>query len=1027
MRNKYFIYSLVCSIVLTGFSKLYAQENQDNADFYTKIAAQGKSSVSMRPMDTIIPEKLAIEKQLFWKGNRSSRYHAPVAIRNQKQINKALDKLREKHAVFFQDFAPKMDIHRISQEINTMQFRYETVEDQQDFIRLVQGLGDWETVKIPYYHGPEGVSTAWYRKELIITDSLLSSPALIWHFNGADYYTDAFINGHHVGYHEGMLDEFEFDIKPYVKPGKNILLVKLRNDYSMLGTGSNPRYFGNKIAACNSLGWDEPFTGWMSAPAGYGLYQKTYIESRSTPYIADLYCRPLVDKSSVEIWAEIELPNGNEANDYSLKYALYGQNFKTTICENKTEQIEIVGGRVLHKFTVQIPKKQLRLWDTKTPWLYQFQLALCTKNGEKLLDNCKKQFGMRTFVIDRESTPMGRMYLNDKEIRLRGTNTMGFLQKSVKNENWNQLIDDMLLIKLSHMNFIRTTQRTLSKEVYEYADKLGILIQSDLPLFAYVNQKQYAETIKQAEGAERLLRNHPSAIILTYINEPMAEVKPHAISRYAYERLFDALDIVVHNQNPDRAVKYVDGDYQAPSNGYPDNHCYNIWYDEHEVPLEQLCRGAWLKVNKGWMYGCGEYGAEALDPSDLMKRRYPKEWLVKQADGKWNPKVLMGENASTQTWDSHWDWFETQHSMDDWVFQSQLHQAWGVKKATRAFRRMARMNSFAIHLFIDAWPNGWMKAIMDCERTPKPAWFAYRDALTPLCVQVESERSTFFSGEKYPFQIWICNDTHQSPDVELNYMLKLNGRLIDSGSAVADVPTIKDAVSFQGFLNTNIPSVKKRTELTLSVAIVDKETRKVLHQDVIQCDIFPKTKKTTRRKLHFVGSGDEVKSMKKVLAAYSVSNQNIFSSKDVIVVGDSISLNKEKMIIDAVDNGATAFILKGAITKKKMFQLPITFDKKEDSSWSIERNIKQPIWKGTKSNDLKYNFSATLQMPERHYFKTFESKGFIPLITYNEKMILGEKKFGKGKWIISSLKLSGKLEATPVLVELVQNLISEKR
>ena len=48
---------------------------------------------------------------------------------------------------------------------------------------------------------------------------------------------------------------------------------------------------------------------------------------------------------------------------------------------------------------------------------------------------------------------------------------------------------------------------------------------------------------------------------------------------------------------------------------------------------------------------------------------------------------------------------------------------------TEAFRRDPRMQSFAIHLFIDAWPAGWMKAIMDRERQPKPAYFAVRDVL----------------------------------------------------------------------------------------------------------------------------------------------------------------------------------------------------------------------------------------------------------------------------------------------------------
>jgi hypothetical protein len=46
------------------------------------------------------------------------------------------------------------------------------------------------------------------------------------------------------------------------------------------------------------------------------------------------------------------------------------------------------------------------------------------------------------------------------------------------------------------------------------------------------------------------------------------------------------------------------------------------------------------------------------------------------------------------------------------------------------------MVSFAIHLFIDAWPAGWMKTIMDFRRQPKPAYFAYRDALAPLAAQL---------------------------------------------------------------------------------------------------------------------------------------------------------------------------------------------------------------------------------------------------------------------------------------------------
>ena len=67
---------------------------------------------------------------------------------------------------------------------------------------------------------------------------------------------------------------------------------------------------------------------------------------------------------------------------------------------------------------------------------------------------------------------------------------------------------------------------------------------------------------------------------------------------------------------------------------------------------------------------------------------------------------------------------------------------------TEAFRRDRRMNSFALHLFIDAFPAGWMKAIVDVDRQPKPAFFAYRDALTPLMVITAHGSLAFLGGRE---------------------------------------------------------------------------------------------------------------------------------------------------------------------------------------------------------------------------------------------------------------------------------------
>ena len=70
----------------------------------------------------------------------------------------------------------------------------------------------------------------------------------------------------------------------------------------------------------------------------------------------------------------------------------------------------------------------------------------------------------------------------ENKIRLRGANTMGFMQVDVKNKDWDQLIDDILLAKICNLNFLRLTQRPVQPEIYEYCDKLGLMTQTDLPL-----------------------------------------------------------------------------------------------------------------------------------------------------------------------------------------------------------------------------------------------------------------------------------------------------------------------------------------------------------------------------------------------------------------------------------------------------------------------------------------------------------------------------------------------------------------
>ena len=104
-----------------------------------------------------------------------------------------------------------------------------------------------------------------------------------------------------------------------------------------------------------------------------------------------------------------------------------------------------------------------------------------------------------------------------------------------------------------------------------------------------------------------------------------------------------------------------------------------------------------------------------------MQERYPASWLPLPGEpaSAWSPERIV----RAQTADFYHFFYDRPDSPEEWVKSSQAFQAYATRVMTEAFRRDDRMISFAIHLFIDAFPSGWMKAIMDCRRMPKPAFF----------------------------------------------------------------------------------------------------------------------------------------------------------------------------------------------------------------------------------------------------------------------------------------------------------------
>lgn len=885
-----------------------------------------------------------------------SPLNAPKKMTTKEELFQMLKKERESYEPFLKNYAPEIPICTKTIPI-------------QEFL-----LDDSKYITIPYYGGPLGNALQKYTGEFELLDDF-SNKAVYICFGGADYHASVYINDYCVGMHEGFFSPFEFEITDWVRNGKNDLKIMLKNDYIIKGNDpvrpGEKRILGDKLYAATGLGYDDPEIGWHHCPPGMGIYNYVRVEIRNRLNITDVSVRPYPEKKKAEVWIEVENADYVEKTPV-FSISVFGQNFEKEVVRdyiyepyfcykqqkvvNKQERsddsysMNASHGNNIYKIMVDF--EDVMLWDTKTPYLYQVQVTLSCDN--ELCDVKKQQFGMRSFTQDLQSTPKGMFYLNGKKIRLRGANTMGFEQQDVLRGDLDQLIDDILLAKICNMNFLRLTQRPVQDEIYEYCDKLGMMTQTDLPLFCCMRRTKYAEGMRQTEEMIKMVRKHPCNVVVSYINEPVpfGWVRPHRhMMRNELEDFFDSCDKIVKLNDPDCVIKHVDGDYDPPTrNSIADNHCYNLWYNGHEIDFGKMYRGYWTDTDAEWCCACGEYGAEGLDCKDLMNRRYPAEWLKEP----FNPANIVKAQAMNQ----HGAFFDTPTSIDEWVEETQKHQAFAAKVMTECFRRNPNMISSAIHLFIDAWPSGWMKSIMDCERTPKQAYFTYRDALEPILITLRADRLTYYENEKISIETYISNDIDEIyTDCEVVYELYSEDKCIKCGKLKTDVKACD--VTYVANAEFMIQNVQDREKFVLKAYVLNKKGE-------------------------------------------------IVSSNDfAFEVFSDVELQENDNIIYIQDLNAGTHEIAGEIVT--VYNL--------DDRHFVSRATGHAVVEQFEKNDFKYWYNESEDRITPIANRTFVAEGFTPILQSNNKnsackshypepqMVVGEKIYEGKKYVISFIDL----------------------
>ena len=387
-------------------------------------------------------------------------------------------------------------------------------------------------------------------------------------FNGINYFVKIWLNGNYIGSHEGGFLPFKFKIKKdNIKQSENnYLAIQVENI--------------RKKDRIPSKLFD--WYNWA------GIYRDAFYE--------------IIPKNRIK-WVHIITELNDHSVNLKISYNLTCvKSFEYYIAFNRET---IITGRIQpeHKkgiFNVII--EDPNLWSPDHPNLYLIQLDL--DNGTHIY---KENFGIR--VIE---TRGQYLYFNKKIIKLYGVNLHEELMPYGRAIPYETRKRDLENIKTLGFNSIRSAHYSHDESLLKLADKIGLLILEEIPVYWNVNYRQ-SKVLKIASKMihDLIFRdfNHPSVIFWSVGNEvPIESIQCN--------RFILLLVKYAKKLDPSRLVSYVSShflsDHYRKRTDIATLNEYFGWYLFRVRNLNfvlELTRGLSRCFNKPWFIT--EFGAGA--------------------------------------------------------------------------------------------------------------------------------------------------------------------------------------------------------------------------------------------------------------------------------------------------------------------------------------------------------------------------------------------------------------------------------
>lgn len=641
--------------------------------------------------------------------------------------------------------------------------------------------------KDPFYRDNEYEAYNLFREDyeyvrtFIVDDDILIKNSINLVCEGLDTLAEIKLNGHLVASTDNMHRRYKFDIKEFLKNGKNQIRILIKSPVQFI---ENAWAEKNDIwGVCAKDGYQyirkaHYMYGWDWGPAipDGGIWRDIYIEAFEYGSIEQAYIRQQHENEKVKLIVNVEL------NNYSKKpHILKG----SVITPEGQKNLKLIFNEYnIGELVIENPQLWWPAGYGQQP-MYKVVIELLAE--EKIVDSIDYKIGLRTLGIKREKDQWGESFayeINGIAIFAKGAN---YIPEDNILARCNRERTELLIQHAVDANFnsLRVWGGGIYPEDYffDLCDEYGIIVWQDF-MFAcaqYILTDEFVKTIK-AEISDniRRLRHHPSIALWCGNNEMewlWMDTQTKGRSKQQMDEYLELFEEIIPpiaaKEDPDRlywpASPSSGGNFDDPNaENRGDVHYWDVWHGLK--PFSEY--------RKFFFRFCSEFGFQSFPslktvktytlPEDQNIFSYVMESHQKN-DGA-NGKILyyLSEN------------FKNPKDFDSLLYVSQLLQAEAIKYGVEHWRRnRGRCMGSIYWQYNDCWPVASWSSVDSFQRWKALHYFAKR-FYSPILASAEENGLSV--------NLHVSNESFDDVNGTLVWDLKtLDGKIIDTGKKEVSV------------------------------------------------------------------------------------------------------------------------------------------------------------------------------------------------------------------------------------------------